>query len=219
MAEGTPALDLALTTEGDADGSNQIEYLVGTGEHEAEGPLQYIPTHDEIASRKLAPPFWGKPFVQAVLSAFVREIQTLEDTIWEFMDLRTLPLADLPRLKVLGKIVGQPRLGFDTEDYRLLIQARARANVSRGLGSDLFAVLELMLGPGEYTMLEMGNATLYVSALQPVTDVGVAMVEQILPDTRAAGVGLHFLFTDDPDIALWGTALWGDDDWASVRIL
>jgi hypothetical protein len=219
MAEGTTAIDTALSTEGDADGTDLIVFGEGAGDYTAEGYLQYIKTHEETTARKLAPPFWGKPFIAALLSAFTREIQTLEDTLWEMMELRTLPLADLPRLKVLGKIVGQPRLGFDTEDYRLLIEARALANVSRGLGSDLLAVLTLLLGQGDFAMVEMGNATLYVTALLPVDDTGVLMVEQILPDTRAAGVGLHFLFTDDPDIALWGTAEWGNDDWASVRVL
>ena len=51
MAEGTTAIDTALTTEGDADGSDQIEYLVGEGDYTPEGFLQYIATHDEIASR------------------------------------------------------------------------------------------------------------------------------------------------------------------------
>lgn len=226
MAEGTTVIDTALSTEGDADGSELIEYLVGERESYASplgafGALQYIQTHDEIAARKLAPPFWGKPFIAALLSSFMREIQRLEDTLWNILDIRTLPNADLPRLKVLGKLVGQPRLNFSTESYRLLIEARALANVSRGRGSDLLAVLELLVGPGNYILLELGDATLYLTVIQPLTTEDVDMLAQVLPDTRAAGVGLQLLFssTTFADVFVWGDAWGPPEQWGSVRNL
>jgi predicted transcriptional regulator len=221
MAEGTTAIGLALTTEGDADGTDLIEYEVGTQDPETSGALTYIATHDEIASRKLAPPFWGKPFVAALLSSFIREIQILEDIIWEFLELRTLANADLPRLKVIGKLVGQARLSFDTENYRLMIEARALANRSRGRGGDILGVLNLLFGEGEYVLLAAGNATLLLTALQPIDDVGLAMVTEILPAVRAAGVGLQFFFSDGAAVNVfhWGDPWPGTDGWASVRSL
>lgn len=221
MAEGTTAIDTALTTEGDADGSELIEYRVGIADVSPSGALQYIDNHEEVSGRELAPPFWGKPFIAALTGAFAREIQTLEDTLWEMMELRTIEGADLPRLKVIGKIVGQPRLGFSTESYRTLIQARAVANVSRGRASDLLAVLDALLGAGDYVLLAIGNATLYITALQPVEDEGLAMVAIVLPDAASAGVGLQFLFSDDAfeDVFVWGDA-WGSPEvWGSVRSL
>ena len=219
MAEGTTAIDTALTIAGDADGSDLIEYLVGDGEYLVEGPLQYIPDHDEIASRKLAPPFWGKPFIQAVLSAFVREIQRLEDDLWEMMDLRTLPNADMPRLKVLGRIVGQPRFGLDLEDYRLVIEARALANVSRGRASDILAVLNVLLGPGQYILLEVGNATLFLDVLGLTTPTQLKMLSLVLPDVRAAGVGFQVLSSDSADVFRWGD-FWGPPEvWGTTRLI
>lgn len=219
MAEGTTAIDTALTTEGDADGSELIEYRVGTADVSPSGALQYVPDHEELGARDLAPPFWGKPFIAAGLLAFLRELQTLEDTLWTMLELRTIEGADLPRLKVIGKIVGQPRLGFSTESYRTLIKARAIANVSRGRASDLLAVLDALLGAGDYVLLAIGNATLYVTALQPVTDEGAAMVTIVLPDAPSAGVGLQFFFSDGAfdDVFVWGDA-WGSPEvWGSVR--
>lgn len=236
MAEGTTALDLALTTEGDADGTELIafalgawarlndgNYVIASAIAASSGALAYQGEHEETAARKLAPPFWGKPNVAALLGGFTREIQRLEDDLWLMLELRTLPLADLPRLKVLGKLVGQPRLGFGIEAYRLLIEARALANVSRGRASDLLAVLNLLLGVGDYVLLAVGNATLYLSALQPVSEEGAAMVEQILPDTRTAGVGLQFLSGSTADVFMWRDP-WNNDSgapeaWGSVRIL
>lgn len=226
MAEGTTVIDTAVSTEGDADGSELIEYLVGERERYGSplgqfGALQFISEHDEIAARKLAPPFWGKPFIAALLSSFMREIQRLEDTVWNILDIRTLANADLPRLKVLGKLVGQPRLNFSTESYRLLIEARALANVSRGRGSDLLAVLELLVGPGNYILYELGDATLYLTVIQPLTTEDVDMLTQVLPDTRAAGVGLQLLFSSVTfaDVFVWGDAWGAPEQWGTVRIL
>lgn len=220
--EGTTAIDTTLSTEGDADGTELIVFGEGTFVHAGDdpsGPLEYIRNHEEIAARKLAPPFWGKPFVAWVLGAFIREIQLLEDNLWDILESRTLENADLTRLKVLGKIVGQPRHGFDTESYRLLIAARGLANVSKGRASDLLAVLTLLLGEGDYVLLAIGNATLYVTALNPVDANGVAMVSEILPDTRSAGVGLQFLYSEAPSPFIWGVSDWGEDDWGTVRVL
>jgi len=240
MAEGSTAIDLALNTEGDADGTDLITYgegialdgddslsgglgtdLISAAIGAASGPLQYIKTHEEIAARKLAPPYWGKPVVAAMLSSFTREIQRLEDDLWLMLELRTLPLADLPRLKVLGRIVGQPRLNFSTESYRLLIEARALANVSRGRASDLLAVLNVLLGAGDYILLAIGNATLYLTALQPVDSEGIDMAAQILPDTRAAGIGLQLLFSSATfaDVFVWGDEWGSPEQWGSVRVL
>ncbi|HEY6056239.1 MAG TPA: hypothetical protein VIU86_20075 [Gaiellaceae bacterium] len=204
MAEGTTAIDLALTTEGDADGSDLITFAEGTFVPTTlpEGPLQYIQTHEEIAVRKLAPPFWGKPFVAALLQAFIAQIQELEDTLWQMLELRTLAGADLPRLKVLGKIVGQPQLGFDTETYRIVIEARARANRSRGTARDILDVLNILVGPEEYSIREVGDATLYVLALTPITVTTPMRV--VLPDTRSAGVGLAFVSSAEAGAGVYG---------------
>ncbi len=218
MAEGTTAIDTALETTGDADGTDLIVFGVGTATPDPTGALAYIPDHEEIAARKLAPPFWGKPNIAYGLLALIRELQALEDDIWTFLELRTLEHADLPRLVVLGKIVGQPRHGFDTEAFRTMIQARALANVSRGRASDILGVLEVVFGPGGYALTEMGNAVLYVTALGSVDAQGLAMATEILPDVRSAGVGMQFLFsTDFADVARWGEALWGTSEWATVR--
>src|SRR5690606_5821659 len=118
MAEGSTAVDLALETEGEPDGSALIEFGVGermrfSATLDSSGALAYVPDHEGRTARQLAPPFWGKPVIAALLGAFTREIQALEDAAWNAIDIRALPNADLPRLEVLGKIVGQPRLGFD----------------------------------------------------------------------------------------------------------
>lgn len=168
----------------------------------------------------LAPPWWGKPRIAALLASYIDRLQEVEDAIWEIITIRELPTADLPRLKILGAIIGQPRLLFTTEMYRKVLQARALANVSQGRASDIISVLEVLVGPGEYILTEAGNATLLLTVLIAVDAEQLAALVQVLPDVRAAGVGFQVLFSETPeDTFFWGD-LWGSpEEWGSVRTL
>jgi hypothetical protein len=182
--------------------------------------LDVVTQHRELAVLKLAGPFWGKARIAALLCAFIDRIQELEDDLHEIMTARTLEEADIVRLKVLGKLIGQPRLGFSEEDYRILLQARGLANVSRGRARDIIAVLELIIGPGQYTLTEVGDATLHLTTDIELDANDVAMLRQVVPDVRAAGVGLQLLFPTDGDVGIWGVSTWGSPtEWGSVVVL
>jgi hypothetical protein len=179
-------------------------------------------TNHRAAVLELAAPFWGKPRIVSILVAVLDQIQRIEDDAWDILTLRTIDNADLVRLKVLGKLVGQPRFGFGLEDYRDLVRARARANRSQGRALDLVEVMAILVGEANFSMTEGGNATLYISALTPLTDTDVAKIGLILPDTRAAGVGVQFLWSDEAVAA--AVFVWGDpwstaETWASVRVM
>jgi len=181
-------------------------------------------TNHRAGILSLAAPFWGKPRIVAILVAVLDQIQRIEDDAWDILELRTIDNADLVRLKVLGKLVGQPRFGFDTEDYRALIKARARANRSQGRALDIVEVCAILIGAAvtDFSMTEGGNATLYVSAFTPLSDTDVAKIRLILPDTRAAGVGLQFLWgdpADADDIFRWGDLWSSTEEWASVEVM
>jgi hypothetical protein len=182
--------------------------------------LNVVTQHRELAVLKLAGWAWGKPRIAALLCAFIDRIQEIEDDLHAVMLERTLAEGDLVRLKVLGKLIGQPRLGFALEDYRILLQARGLANVSRGRARDIIAVLELIIGPGLYTLTEVGDATLHLTTDIELDANDVAMLRQVVPDVRAAGVGLQLLFPTDADAGIWGVSTWGSPtEWGSVVTL
>lgn len=180
---------------------------------------EVITQHVEVATLELVPPMWGRPRIAALLAAFIDQIQALEDTAWEIIEQRELTEADLPRLKVLGKIVGQPRFGLTLEAYRLTIQARALANVSRGRASDILAVLNVLVGAGNYILLEVGDATLFLSITDVLTAEQVKTLRLVLPDVRSAGVGFQLLTSGSSDVFVW-TDLWGPPEvWGSVSVI
>lgn len=180
---------------------------------------EYEPQHVEQGVISLVPAFWGRPRIAALLAAFLDQIQVLEDELFEIIESRELPVADLTRLKVLGKIVGQPRFGLSLEAYRTTIQARALANVSKGRAYDVFAALNVLLGEGTWSLFEVGDATLLLSTVDVITAEEVKTLELVLPDVRAAGVGFQLVFATDADTFVWGD-LWGaPEEWGSVRVL
>lgn len=160
--------------------------------------LEQVLQHPEEAVLKLIAPFEGKPRIASLLTAFILEIQLIEDTIWDLLEQRDIDSADLTRLKILGKIVGQAQLGFTTEEFRLMIRARAAANASFGRMDNLLDVLELLFGPGNFSIAELGNATLLLIADDQVDNPSLATF--ILPDVRAAGIQLFFAFQLDADV-------------------
>ncbi len=183
---------------------------------------EHIEQHRELGVLELAGPFWGKPRIASLLVAFLDRVQEFEDLVHQLLELRTVDGADIERLKILGKIVGQPRSGLNADDYRTLIKARALANVSRGRASDIFAVLELIVGatPTDYELFEVGNATLLLSIYFDLPAEELNMLRQVLPDVRAAGVGFQLLSSSAfDDVLIWGETWDAAKVWGGVTVL
>lgn len=180
------------------------------------------PQHLEEAVVALAPPWWGKPRIAALLASYIRRLQDLEDDLWAVIAIRELETADITRLKVLGALVGQDRLSFAEDEYREVIRARALANVSRGRASDLLAVLDVIVGTGEYILTEIGNATLFLTVLTELEAWQLLALQVVLPDTRAAGVGMQLLIGDDADpnnVFLWNDLWATTEEWAGAVVI
>lgn len=179
--------------------------------------LERIAQHVELGLLKLVPAYWGKPRIGAALASLLREIQTLEDTIWAQFSLQNILTADRPRLIVMGKLIGQTSEGFGLEDLRTAIRARALANRSRGTGPDIGAVLVALVGAENFSFVWSAPALISVTVLTALTDDQVRMLESVLPSALGAGVALHLLYSDAPGFMRWGDP-WGGA-WASERAI
>lgn len=158
-------------------------------------------------------PFWGKPRIAALLRAYLRQVQIIEDTVWDVLDRYTITGADTARLDVLGRIVGQPRYWSDDEIYRAVIRGKIRANRSRGLTEDIVEVVQAVTPTDDTVHVEhYSPATAYVWAEAPIADNIATALEFLLPKTRAAGVQLHFFWTEAGlDTAMvWDVSTWDD---------
>ncbi len=157
-----------------------------------------ITNHFNQAIVNLVAPFWGKPRIAALMLAMMNRVQELEDATWDVLDRYTLEGADDMRLDVLGRVVGQPNLGWATETYRAVLRGKIRANRSRGLARDIIEVCKFVTPTDALvTLLEPGFATLIVQPQFEVAEDTLEALAYLLPKTRAAGVKMHVAFAPE----------------------
>ncbi len=174
---------------------------------------------EEEACFKLLPWAWGRPRITSLLRSYARECQLVEDACHLLFQNADVDTADSVRLVLLGKLIGQARHGLSIAQLRVAIKARALANRSQGTLADIFAVLNAILPSTDYSVVELGSAQLLITALDPITDADVDVVQEVLPFARAGGVGLHFGYSTDADVFLWGDPWGTPEEWGTVVVL
>lgn len=138
-------------------------------------------------------PNWG-----AVIRSFGEELQELEDALVQLRDGRSIDTATGATLESLGRLVGEPPSGLETELYRRRIRARIAANRSKGRLKDLIAVARLILAETDGTVPEIvlerqRYATMLVQVLgepidEDLADTLIAFLHAATKGTAAAGV-------------------------------
>ena len=106
--------------------------------------LTHETAHTGLALAKLLSQYKRKPRIAALVSAFTDQCQELEDVLWDLLTKRTIDGSEGIQLDNIGKIVGQPRLGLDDEDYRIFLRVRIRLNFSNGTPEDMLAIAGLL---------------------------------------------------------------------------
>jgi hypothetical protein len=182
--------------------------------------LEQIERHFGDGLVKLIPPLWGKPVVAALLRSYLNRVQELENDTWEVLGAFDVRTCDATRLAILGRIVGQSNLGWNTETYRAVVRARIAANRSHGREADIVNVILLATGlTGTVGVVAVGFANLMVTLPGAVSAEGLVALRFLLPKTRAAGVGMQLLVSgsaESDETFLWGD-LWSNDEyWAGA---
>ena len=88
--------------------------------------------------------FKNKPKMAALLTAYVNQIQDIEDAFYGLMLGRWLDNAEGTQLDGLGDIVGESREGRYDEDYRLAIRARIKINLCEGTPEQILEIFWAM---------------------------------------------------------------------------
>jgi hypothetical protein len=167
--------------------------------------MALVPITDHVrrAILNLPPVYWGKPRIASCLRALVEEVQELEDAVWDVLTLRSIETATGARLQALGRLVGEPDLGYDQETYRVLIRVRIVINRSRGAASN-FTSVGSIITTGKTTVEDTDPATAYVEIEQGslVNAIDIGAILKILRETRAGGVALDVAINPGADLAL-----------------
>jgi len=140
----------------------------------------------------------GKARLAALLSSWLRQVQAVEDALWQVLIETTLDASVGAQLDQLGAIVGCGRDALDDEPYRMLLRAWILANRSSGTGDELLAILAVLSGgDGATTLTESAPAAVVIGRSAPWPVVSVELVAAAI--RRAKSAGVRVLVEDLPE--------------------
>jgi hypothetical protein len=135
---------------------------------------------------------WRKEKFQAVQRSYAPELQEVENALWQVMISRLVDYAFGASLDMLGRVVGEARLGRADPGYRVRIRARIAINQSFGTIPDLLLVLRILNPELTPRIVEHYPAAITVDLGGTPSASGTwAEISDLLGETRAAGVALH----------------------------
>jgi hypothetical protein len=162
--------------------------------------IAQITTHAASAVALLPRVLRTRPRVLAVLAAWARQLQEIEDALWALLT-STLDTAVGARLDQFGALLLQARGALADDAYRAVLRACVLARKSRGTAADLCAVLHAMLAPGAaVTYAERGFCVVLEAAAPLPIPAAVAVAPLRL--AKAGGVLLELVSPPD------GTTKW-----------
>lgn len=151
----------------------------------------FIANHVQQALDKLITPYKNKPRFAAWCTSFLNGWQELEFALQLYRVSFDVDTCDLPRLTILGKLVGQTPVGT-LETFRQLVKARIAVNRTDTSATTLIKIARLLLG-GDVWFRE-GDCAIYIESRAPLpSDVDGAMLALLLRQAKMAGVGLTLL--------------------------
>jgi len=105
---------------------------------------------------RLLDQFSNSPIIQGVLSTYLNELSNTQTSSISLLDILNIETAYGYNLDLIGKMVGEERLGNSDTQYRKNIKVKIFLNSSKGTPNDLLEILDLLT---ESTSLELFEHT------------------------------------------------------------
>ena len=140
--------------------------------------------------------------VEKFIAALVAGLQDIEDAMLAILAQRLIDNAIGAQLDLIGRVVGQKRLGLSDADYRRYLRARISVNRSSGTMPEIIAIARLVLGDleGSIVIRTVYNATFILEVQdRPTTDAEAsALVALVSAAAKAAGVRCYVAWSAVP---------------------
>lgn len=161
--------------------------------------LEPVTDHYARAYARTLEQYKDKPRFAALLGSYLSQVQELEDAAWDVVEARFVETADLVRLKVLGRVVGQVYRGELVEDYRTMVSARILINRSNGRADEIIAIAQLLLDGLDLEYEEHYPASILIRVTEAIpVGVNPVLVAELLREAKAAGVGFGMIYAMSP---------------------
>lgn len=156
---------------------------------------------------RLLEQFKDRPRIVALLTAYLNQVQDLEDVLWELFLDRWISTAVGEQLNVIGRVVGEKRQGSLDDEYRAFLRARIRANRSVGLLAELVKIVALIQDDNLQVLAREYDPAAVRLEPTGATIVDARRVARILADAKPSGVALRYVYSET---ARTGVLLGGD---------
>lgn len=166
-----------------------------------------ITDHVEQAESRVITQYKDSPNIKAIIEIYAKQVQELENAIFDMIDQRTLNGSVGFQLDQLGTILGQPRQGLNDDDYRLRLKAKIAENVSEGTPNEMIEIFKILVATDDVEYLEVFPASFKLTVndlIDPISSP--SEINNAIRNSKPAGVGFSlvmsmspaFEFTDDP---------------------
>lgn len=155
-------------------------------DHTAEGIALFIERYQD------------KPLIAAWAKSYLDSCQEIEGVFWDILMARAIDSAVGWDLDVLGRIVGQPRIGETDDIYRLFIRVKILVNRSRSYPDDVIAVVQAALNGLRFKYVEYYPASFVVDVLDPLP-ANADLIAMLIRKAKASGVGMNLHYSPDHD--------------------
>lgn len=175
--------------------------------------VELITDHVAQAIDRLPQQFKQKVNIEALLTALVTPVQTLENALYALLTERDVNSAIGQQLDDIGAIVGEARQGRLDDDYRRFVRARISTNKSKGTAADVLTVARLIIDDEDATLhLQWsGTASVVLAIEDVVSDPDVMdILISFLRNVVAAGVRIivEYATVVEASMFFWDTTSW-----------
>lgn len=129
--------------------------------------------------------------IEKLIAVLTGSAQDIENALQQLLVNRTIDNAVGAQEDIIGKLVGQLRLGLDDNTYRNYLRAKVKSNHSQGHFEDLISVTKLILNNTSYTITVQNEGTATVRVLiagLSLTDAIGNVIFSFLTSAKVAGV-------------------------------
>lgn len=140
-----------------------------------------------------------KENLEKIIRSLITGNQSLEDTFFQLRDERLgIYNASGYQLDQIGKIVGQDRLNFDDDFYRILLLSRIGSNISNGEPERIIDTLKLLTSADFVHYMNLNNAEIAVGSDGIINPLTVEFLITNLQRVVMGGVRVNYLCIYDP---------------------
>ena len=164
--------------------------------------ITIITDHEARAFARFFEQWKSKPNMEGVIRSLVGGYPEMETMFFDLMNKTlNIELAEGAQLDVIGEIVGQERLGFADDFYRILIRVRIGINVSEGEPARIISTAKTLTGASFIHYMNLRNGEVAIGTDGTIDVVTKDFLLANLQRVLMGGVRLDYVATYEKDNA------------------